>query len=451
MPATDTFFDLDEALIKLTYGALLEFRHSVVEISRLSEIENKIRLFHVAGSKLLLGCVTFGKYNEKKTPSTMVENKPNIPDQTRCKVSVKHKSSPKPFKFQGVTVPDILRLGVTYDLLLLLKPMKSDLRLPEIIDAQSNLKNLYQCFLTFDVYKGNIRDQINAVNKLRGKKFERWNPILLNQEYTGLETIDLFQGLKNDEIQAAYNKLFESVQWNKSQAELFNLMRKVPGNGVAFVEGNAGCGKTLALAKLCSLLVELGKHVIIVAPTNAAVLAISRTFRALIPRITSSLTATRSDGDDVLRCDGDADDTDQDTIDIFHLFRPSVQTSTVKFQVLPEHDLQEHVDRLVKNFVLQERTLGFTYHPPRKEPTLLNSDEGEQELTEEKYDAIAMYNRHKDADFRKMLSSCTDEESKETILKERTLFKKALGVVRAAVIAESKVLLCTHQIQLCRQ
>lgn len=49
--------------------------------------------------------------------------------------------------------------------------------------------------------------------------------------------------------------------------------------------GIFGCGKTLVQASLAKLLSELGKHVLLVAPTNAAVQAISETLLKYAPEV----------------------------------------------------------------------------------------------------------------------------------------------------------------------
>jgi hypothetical protein len=54
----------------------------------------------------------------------------------------------------------------------------------------------------------NLAAQINAVNKLLSHEFQRWHPIVLNQEYLGMPRRDVFEGIPEDQLQAAYWRIY---------------------------------------------------------------------------------------------------------------------------------------------------------------------------------------------------------------------------------------------------
>jgi hypothetical protein len=63
---------------------------------------------------------------------------------------------------------------------------------------------------------------------------------------------------------------------------VFDLLREVPGDGFAFVEGIFGCGKTLLQVALAKVVSDLGLRV---APTKAAIQALSKKMAKYFPDV----------------------------------------------------------------------------------------------------------------------------------------------------------------------
>jgi hypothetical protein len=435
VPAVSYFHDLDEAMIKLVYGAFLEHQISLIDIHRLHDVSHEIVVLRVPGSNVFLAGVTFGERHEKMTPQALIDNKNvSIPDGTQCKILVTHERLQKDFKFSAISVPDVVRLDLNCNMVLLLSPLTERDQLRNIVNEWSGGSeplNKFPCRLKFKISPKNVKAQINALTTLRKSRFENWHPILLNQEYSGLRVVDVFEGMPEEDVQRAYRDIFNLKMWNDGQRSIFELLRNVPGNGFAFVEGIFGCGKTLVQATLAKLLVMLGKHVLLVAPTNAALQALSKTLVSNYPELDAVRVVYAASKDlNRLNDDGKTKESNEE-LAMMGLLRSMVRVRASRYDVEQQHDLQRHVDDLANAMKDRDETLDFVYAAEGKAP--------------EEYDAVAFYLDHRDDDSKLNGQALTKEQETDKIHIRKTL-KKALQKLQDKVIMETKVILCTNQL-----
>ncbi|KUL83295.1 hypothetical protein ZTR_11341 [Talaromyces verruculosus] len=321
IPASNHFYDLHEASIKLVYGAVLEHRISTMHLQRLSGMEHSIFIFSAPGSKVLLGAIKFQALRDSHIPSSITERTPIVPDGVR----------------------------------------------------------------------------------------------------------DVFKDLPEDQIARTYDQVHAMKNWNPSQLQAFKLLRNVPGDGFAFIEGIFGCGKTLVQVMLAKILVSLGKHVMIVAPTNAALSAISDSMIKNVGEV-EAVRVVYAGSDKIMQFSLDDDErgrAETEELSMFRLVKDLTSLHASRYEVAPEHDLQGHMEKLVAAMSERGETIQFEYLPDH-------------------YDAVEVYNRFKFTDFTANPPKPGNERNEWE--KNKGLFAKAFTTLQEKVIANTKVLLCTQQL-----
>lgn len=429
VPAVNYFYDLDEAGVKLVYGAYLEHCVSILHVQRLSGGDHRIVLLPYHQGDFVIGAITFGQLRDDFTPSSLVDQLPMIPDGTSCTVVVvPHDASERRLKLRGVTAPRGIDISVSYDLVVLLS-LTGETTGNFVFRSEYK----YNCKLDFQVSDENVRAQINAINNLRTEKFSRWHPILLNTDYSILPSVDVFEGIPEDEVKAEYRKVKSMRKWNKTQADVFKLLRQVPGNGFAFIEGIFGCGKTLVQATLAKFIAELGLQVLMVAPTNAALQAISETLSEVAPDLrTVRLVSSAAKGLKKYEVK-ETDALDTETA-MFRLLQNEASSRVARYHVVEKHRLHFHLENLVYTCLAEGKEVPFNYQEnPNSEP--------------EEHDAVTEYMRLKDENFSALLRESKHDKAKtELIQKERAIFRKILATLQSTVVSEVQVLLCTNQL-----
>ncbi|QKX59005.1 uncharacterized protein TRUGW13939_06134 [Talaromyces rugulosus] len=424
VPATNSFYSLDEAAVKLVYGAHLEYHVSILHAQRLMGVYHKIVLLQYGD--LFLGAVSFGKLRDKFTPFSLLGQSPIIPDGTACTVLLSHGHGKD--KMRGVTIPKGIDISVSYDIVVLLLPAGDN-----EANFSHGIEHQYDCKLVFNVSDENSKLQINAVNTLCTEKFARWHPILLNTDYAILPSVNIFQGIPRDRVRAEYQKVAKMKDWNKKQHDVFNLLLKVPGNGFAFIEGIFGCGKTLVQAILARLIAGLGLQVLMVAPTNAALQAVSQVLSNDAPELRAARLVF-SGAESLKTFEVQETETLDTEMAMFGLLRGEISSRIDRYHVVGTHMMSYHIDNLVSTCTAEGKELGFSYQANPK-----------SELKE--YDAVAEYMRLKHQRFSELLrESKNDEQKIEFIKNERAIFRKALATLESTVVSGLQVLLCTNQL-----
>lgn len=430
VPAVSHFHDLDEAEIKLVYGAYLEYQVSLIHIHHLQSVDHEITIVRVPQSNVLLAGITFSDLHEELTNRNI-----SIPDGSLCTVLVTHPRLRSPIQFSAISVPDVVRLDLKCHMVLLLSPLTERDSFRGIVNewsVDSEQVKKFQCQLKFRIDPENYRSQINAVNALCKTKFAVWHPILLNQEYTGLRVVDVFENMPEEDIQRVYREIFNMKNWDEGQRSIFHLLRNVPGNGFAFIEGIFGCGKTLIEATLAALLAMLGKHVLLVAPTNAALQALSKTLVKEHPGM-DAVRVVYAGSKDTERLGGDGNmGGNSDELAMMGLLRSMVRARASRYEVEQKHDLQRHVDNLAAAMKDRGETLDFVYAAEGEKPA--------------KYDAVAFYLDYRDDNSSKQNPQTLSDEQKNAAAQIRKTLKKALEKLQEKVVKDSKILLCTNQL-----
>ncbi|KAL3496469.1 P-loop containing nucleoside triphosphate hydrolase protein [Aspergillus germanicus] len=135
--------------------------------------------------------------------------------------------------------------------------------------------------LHFQINDEALRRQLRAIRKSQNSKagMSKWIPLLLNQEPTKLPDIDLLDGIPQDVVEKARAKLLSLMDWNDQRAA-FAFHHRTKG-GCLLIEGYPGCEKTTVLADMGIFLSECGFKVLLVGSSNAAVEALTRELRNL--------------------------------------------------------------------------------------------------------------------------------------------------------------------------
>jgi hypothetical protein len=197
-------------------------------------------------------------------------------------------------------------------------------------------------------------------------------------------------------------------EWNPSQVEVFNLLRNVPGDGFAFIEGIFGCGKTLVQAMLAKLLSGLGKHVLIVAPTNAAIQAISKSIIDNAGDV-EAVRVVFAESEKVKKFGQHGDSKGQaetKEVALFRLVQSMTSLRAERYEVASQHDLQTHVERLVATMSANKETLSFSFSPDHERIPDPNADSTDEDnYAPPVHDAIQVYNKFKLTDFTRVLRS----------------------------------------------
>lgn len=435
VPPSDHFYDVGEASVRLVYGAYLEHEVSMSRLKSLARAKHRVTLFTGHESNLLLGAISFGRVDTSVSTTDMPAP---VPDGTSCDVTVLDPKTSKWFRFKGVVTPSVISLPAPCNMTLLLLPSDKDSSsLENQLSGEHHSGKQYPCKLDFDLHDENLKAQIEAVNTVCS------NLSVTGIRFFALGKVDIFQGLPQDKIKTAYQRVFAMKRWNGKQLEAFQMLRGVPGDGFAFVEGIFGCGKTLVQAVIAKLLVDLGKHVLIVAPTNATLQAISETLVKQTPDL-SAVRVVYAGAKEAKKSSQHNDEhaqTGSKDLAVFRLLKDMHAFRTSRYNVVAEHDLQFHVERLVDEMSQGGESLWFKFQPePEK---VVDSDESDSDndtdddnLSEE-IDAVEIYSKFRLTDF----SSDPKFESNE-----KQMFAQALAVLQTRVISSTKVLLCTQQI-----
>jgi hypothetical protein len=185
------------------------------------------------------------------------------------------------FKLRGVTIPRIIDISVSYDIVFLLLPPGGG-----EANFSHGIQHQYDCKRDFQVSNENFKLQINAINTFRTEEPSRWHPVLFSTDYAILPSVNVFQGIPRDQVEAEYQKVARMRDWNLTQQDVFELFsRSLKINGLAFIEGLFNCGKTLVQAMLAKLIARLGLQVLVVALINAALQAVSQVLSNIVPEL----------------------------------------------------------------------------------------------------------------------------------------------------------------------
>lgn len=139
---------------------------------------------------------------------------------------------------------------------------------------------------------------------------------------------------------------------------------------------------------------------------------------------------------------------------MFRIRKSNLKFRALRYEVEPQHDLENRMQQYAQEMVAQDTKLMFTYSHKSPVETHAN-DEPLEEPQAEEQDAIAVYEKHKDTDFVALLKAfnTTDTELNdreqaefdELVYSLQTI-KKSLKTIRAEIVRRAQVLFCTQQL-----
>lgn len=133
--------------------------------------------------------------------------------------------------------------------------------------------------VTVQTNDAGVRRQVDAVNKLCSGT-NKWQRVFLNHS-SSLPVVNPIESLQlpNEKIDEAMMKVLQSnnVRLNPERVHCVESCTNMPG-GVLVIQGFPDCGKSWTIAAMAKVFLLLGVHVILAAPTHAAVDALCNRF-----------------------------------------------------------------------------------------------------------------------------------------------------------------------------
>jgi hypothetical protein len=278
------FYDIDTYLVKMAYGAVLEWRRPYEMIKRIQLIPASIKLKRIGESIVAIAMLDRSAFREYLLPPDMKGMEVILPEFTEVQVVVRVPNCAGPsaeWKASGFTVPGYVEDEATGAIQIVLDGP----RLGKLLNTnQDNVSVEHPGTLQFDINRAPIKRYINALAKLKDNEngVARWFPLLLNHEPNALPDVDLLSEVKQDVINSALQHILNLKQWNTQQKNAFRSLRKTKA-GCSILEGFPGCGKTTVLAAIAIFLYLCGFDILLVGPSNASVDALTREFKELRP------------------------------------------------------------------------------------------------------------------------------------------------------------------------
>lgn len=353
VPVENHFHDLTEAQIKLANAASLEHRVASIHQKRIMDRTHEVVFLTLDGSpdNVIAAVKLAGELNEKLTPQSMQHLRAVVQDGETITISWLYGGSDDWQKCTGRVVLNIFPVVVQADFVMLVIGKRSKNLKVCLEDFPGvNDSTWYQCLLKFENSDSNVKQQVNAINQLcSDAKFSRWQPTLLNHEYSSLEKQNIFAGIDDQQVSNAFARVSALKKWNTPQSAAFEFLKKLPG-GFGVVEGIFGCGKTSVQAAMALLCHYANMHVLLVAPFNVALAELERKFSELDSKtpILRVLQAQREQGNAMREVPGrdheqDQDDDDQGFVAWLGALQALKDNLYSKFDVMVEHSLAKKV------------------------------------------------------------------------------------------------------------
>ncbi|KAE8423790.1 AAA domain-containing protein [Aspergillus pseudocaelatus] len=444
------FYDIDAYLVKMAYGAVLEWRRPYEMIKRIQLIPASIKLKRIGESIVAIAMLDRYAFKEDLLPPEMKGMELILPEFTEVEVIVRVPQGSGPtmeWKGSGFTVPGYIEDEDPSAIQILLYGP----RLGKLLNTDQDSAIVeHPVSLKFEINKAPIRRSINALAKLKANENEvaRWFPLLLNHEPNALPDVDLLHGIDPNVIQSALRHLLQLKQWNADKVAAFRSVRNTKA-GCSLLEGFPGCGKTTVLAAIAIFLHLCGFDILLVGPSNAAVDALTREFKELAPEV-EYVRVRRGEVEKRSRTTAnprESADEEHAEVERHSALMGLIMTMKESRSRKVEGDLEQSVLTYVHwkcNTVYaagKEFVLNVAISAPKKQVTAPGN--AEPDYTEDLQDAYSVVReylsqpkvpRPKDA-------SC---ENLEKWSKRETAFKKSYDAVSELIIQEARVVACTN-------
>ncbi|KAL1846947.1 hypothetical protein Plec18170_008915 [Paecilomyces lecythidis] len=426
VPAVNHFHDIDEGVIKLTYGAVLDWQVGNEHFKQFRNRKTQAALV-VYGRSTVYAVVKVNEVGPGNRPMPSQSLKYKIRDGTRVEITLP-KSKDGNVTCCGIVVPNYANVDAGDFYIAIYDKAVMDLK--SLLSKPNETLRFVEVKLKFEESRAPMIRQIDSLSKLNMTPI--WHGIFLNHEPSQLPTTDLFHDLDPERVQMAARKVLKLKPWNEQQVDII----KSAGNlkaGFGLVEGFPGCGKSTTLAALVILYYLAGLHVLITGPSNASVDAITEKLVALKADVDyirvrqaqlEGVSSADSAGDD-----GRIEDTtiNADTI-TSELLQEMKESHRKRISGDPRYTVLAHVRRRAEAAVARNEKLLIT-------------DTGI--ATFEAYSFFCAYISN--PPLRPSGKNATPEKLKEWN-KSQSKLENAYKKISEAVVADAKIIACTDNL-----
>ncbi|KAL4889313.1 AAA domain-containing protein [Aspergillus ambiguus] len=450
--AVSYFEDVDAYLVKMAYGAVLEWRRPYEQIRRIQEIPSMVTLRKLGPSIVASVCLDRDFLKDDIVPYEMRGSEVILPEYTDVKLTIRipQKSGPpSEWNASGFTVTGYHEDASPEDIHIVLYGDRFGKLLK---DADTTVT--HPGMIKFDINEAPVKRQINALVKLHSKEngVGRWLDLLLNQEYNALPNVDLLQGIDDKVINSALGHLLSLKNWNAQQRAAFRSLRMTKG-GCSILEGFPGCGKTSILAATAIFLYYCGFNILLTGASNAAVDALVDELTALDPisyvRIRRGEVEKRARKSANPQEPGAVEEANSELekhIALIGLLQTLKSSLSRKAEGNPEYSLLAHVKRKCIDAVAKD------------EQYPVNVAQGAQKSETEIPDYEADPKTHDIRNAYKVVEeylsqpktprpgpSASEEENNKWLIEE-SAFKKCYDSVVELVVQEASIIACTNNL-----
>ncbi|KAL1884923.1 hypothetical protein Plec18167_001579 [Paecilomyces lecythidis] len=426
VPAVNHFHDIGEGIIKLAYGAVLDWQVGNGHFKRLRNRKSQAALV-VYGCSTVYAVVKVNEVGPSDRPMPSQSLKYKVPDGTRVEMMLPMGEDGN-VTCRGIVVPDYANVNAG-DLYVAIYD-KAVMGLKNLLSKPNETLHFMKVQLKFEECKTPMIRQIYSLARLDSTP--KWHGIFLNHDTSHLHTTDPFHDLDPEKVQMATGKVLKLKPWNDQQVDII----KSAGNlkaGFGLIEGFPGCGKSTTLAALVLLYHLAGLHVLITGPSNASVDAITEKLVALTADV-DYIRVRQAQLEGVSPADSAGDDG-------------CIEDTTINADTITSELLQEMNESHRKRISGDPRYTVFAHVRSRAEAAVARNEKLLIPVTGiETFDAYSFFCAYiSNPPQRPSGKNATPEKSREWN-KSQTKLENAYKKISEAVVADAKIVACTDNL-----
>ncbi|PLB54136.1 hypothetical protein P170DRAFT_8870 [Aspergillus steynii IBT 23096] len=210
IPAENYFHDLEKTQIKLCYAANLEYQLSLIQVQRLMKFSHTVTFVNFGEPmEQVIAAIRFSERFYKRFASQSFQDmKPVISEGTPCAIEWRDETEESPRKCTGMVFLDIFDFPFQSDLIVSVTGRKRTgskgfLNQYPVSDETRS----YPCTLAFETLDDCVRTQINTINTMCSDARKEWHQAILNHEPSALPRVNVFDGIPEDDVAAAYKEI----------------------------------------------------------------------------------------------------------------------------------------------------------------------------------------------------------------------------------------------------
>lgn len=265
-PSRHFFSSLDEGMISLTYGSMLEHRHQAQLFDHLANRVHSGFFLNIGGRSILANV----RLNLEDLPEVLEESI-SMKEGTTVKLEWRSEGMTirKPHSCTAVVIPNMF--GLPYSDVIMSVIGKSVKYFKNFAIGMSDDPKYYTLRVSVQANEAGVKHQVDAINSLC-LTTNMWQDVFLNHS-SQPPTVNPTKCLElsSEKIQEIMSKILNNdrISLNLQQKSCIEGCLAMPG-GVSMIQGFPGCGKTFILSAMAKLFLSTGMHVILAAPTNTA-------------------------------------------------------------------------------------------------------------------------------------------------------------------------------------